>query len=139
MALGKSATTWAWLRAVAPISAGHRLEAHATLLLGFADPANAFDFWSPQKNRRRDQSPPIHMNNCHENQASYFLTAIFFAGETAFFATFFAGAFFGVAFFTGAAFLVAGFAADFFAAGISYPPFHSAVAEDKKLMSLQFA
>jgi hypothetical protein len=39
----------------------------------------------------------------------------------AFFATFFAGAFFGAAFFAGA-----------FFAGISYPPFHSAVAEDKK-------
>jgi hypothetical protein len=39
----------------------------------------------------------------------------------AFFATFFAGAFFGAAFFAGA-----------FLAGISYPPFHSAVAEDKK-------
>jgi hypothetical protein len=35
--------------------------------------------------------------------------------------------------------LAAGFAADFFAAGIRYPPFHSAVAEDKKLISLQFA
>jgi hypothetical protein len=40
----------------------------------------------------------------------------------AFFATFFAGAFFGAAaFFAGA-----------FFAGMSYPPFHSAVAEDKK-------
>ena len=92
-----------------------------------------------QKNRRRDQSPPIYTNNCREYQTSYFLTATFFAGETAFFATFFAGAFFGVAFFTGAAFLAAGFAVDFFAAGINYPPFHSAVAEDKKLISLQFA
>jgi hypothetical protein len=49
----------------------------------------------------------------------YFLAAGFLAG--AFFATFFAGAFFGAAFFAGA-----------FFAGISYPPFHSAVAEDKK-------
>ena len=48
----------------------------------------------------------------------YFL-AVFLAG--AFFATFFAGAFFGAAFFAGA-----------FFAGMSYPPFHSAVAEDKK-------
>jgi len=48
----------------------------------------------------------------------YFLAA-FLAG--AFFATFFAGAFFGAAFFAGA-----------FFAGMSYPPFHSAVAEDKK-------
>jgi len=39
----------------------------------------------------------------------------------AFFATFFAGAFLGAAFFAGA-----------FFAGMSYPPFHSAVAEDKK-------
>ena len=51
---------------------------------------------------------------------SYFLAAAFLAG--AFFATFFAGAFF-----AGAAFL-----AGAFLAGISYPPFHSAVAEDKK-------
>jgi hypothetical protein len=119
------------------IGAGNRLEAYATLL-ALANPLSEFDSDS-QKNRRRDQSPPIYTNNCREYLASYFLTAIFFAGETAFFATFFAGAFFGVAFFTGAAFLAAGFAADFFAAGIRYPPFHSAVAEDKKLMSLQFA
>jgi hypothetical protein len=38
-----------------------------------------------------------------------------------------------------AGFLAAGFAVAFFAAGISYPPFHSAVAEDKKIRSLQFA
>jgi hypothetical protein len=50
----------------------------------------------------------------------YFLTAAFLAG--AFFATFFTGAFFGVAAFFAGAFL----------AGMSYPPFHSAVAEDKK-------
>ena len=62
------------------------------------------------------ESPPIH-TRCKSN--SYFL-AVFFAG--AFFATFFAGAFF-----AGAAFL-----AGAFFAGISYPPFHSAVAEDKK-------
>jgi hypothetical protein len=114
------------------IGAGNRLEAYPTLL-ALANPLSEFDSDS-QKNRRRDQSPPIYTNNCREYLASYF-----FAGETAFFATFFAGAFFGVAFFTGAAFLAAGFAADFFAAGIRYPPFHSAVAEDKKLMSLQFA
>jgi hypothetical protein len=39
---------------------------------------------------------------------------------------------------SGAGFLAAGLAEAFFAAGISYPPFHSAVAEDKKL-SFQFA
>ena len=36
-------------------------------------------------------------------------------------------------------FLAAGLAEAFFAAGISYPPFHSAVAEDKKLISFLFA
>jgi hypothetical protein len=71
--------------------------------------------------------------------AFYFLTALFFTGEAAFFATFLAGAFLAGAFLAGAGFLAAGFAAAFFAAGISYPPFHSAVAEDKKLMSFQFA
>jgi hypothetical protein len=71
--------------------------------------------------------------------AFYFLTALFFTGEAAFFATFLAGAFLAGAFLAGAGFLAAGFAAAFFAAGISYPPLHSAVAEDKKLMSFQFA
>ena len=104
------------------------------MLLGLGDPASAFP-----KKIGGEINLLLFINNCREYLASYFLTAIFFTGETAFFATFFAGAFFGVAFFTGAAFLAAGFAADFFAAGISYPPFHSAVAEDKKLMSLQFA
>jgi hypothetical protein len=61
--------------------------------------------------------------------AFYFLTALFFTGEAAFFATFLAGAFLAGAFIAGAGFL---------AAGISYPPFHSAVAEDKKL-SFQIA
>jgi hypothetical protein len=42
------------------------------------------------------------------------------------------------AFILGAGFLAAGLAEIFFAAGISYPPFHSAVAEDKKLISFQF-
>jgi hypothetical protein len=71
--------------------------------------------------------------------AFYFLTALFFTGVAAFFATFLAGAFLAGAFLAGAGFLAAGFAAAFFAAGISYPPFHSAVAEDKKSMSFQFA
>src|SRR4051794_34757303 len=57
-----------------------------------------------------------------------FLAAGFFLAG-AFFATFFAGAFltvaFLVAFFTGA-----------FLAGISYPPFHSAVAEDKTQITI---
>jgi len=66
--------------------------------------------------------------------AFYFLTALFFTGEAAFFATFLAGAFLAGAFIAGAGFLAAGLAEAFFAAGISYPPFHSAVAEDKKLM-----
>ena len=75
--------------------------------------------------------------------AFYFLTALFFTGEAAFFATFLAGAFLAGAFLAGAfiagaGFLAAGLAEAFFAAGISYPPFHSAVAEDKKL-SFQFA
>ena len=43
----------------------------------------------------------------------------------AFFATFFAGAFLGAAFFAGA-----------FFAGMSYPPFHSAVAEDKTQITI---
>jgi hypothetical protein len=64
--------------------------------------------------------------------AFYFLTALFFTGEAAFFATFLAGAFLAGAFIAGAGFLAAGLAEAFFAAGISYPPFHSAVAEDKK-------
>ena len=71
--------------------------------------------------------------------AFYFLTALFFTGVAAFFATFLAGAFLAGAFLAGAGFLAAGLAAAFFAAGISYPPFHSAVAEDKKLMSFLFA
>jgi hypothetical protein len=71
--------------------------------------------------------------------AFYFLTAFFFTGEAAFFATFLAGAFLAGAFIAGAGFLAAGLAEAFFAAGISYPPFHSAVAEDNKLMTLQFA
>jgi hypothetical protein len=75
------------------------------------------------------------LNNC----AFYFLAALFFTGEAAFLATFLAGAFLAGAFLAGAGFLAAGFAAAFFAAGISYPPFHSAVAEDKKLISFQFA
>jgi hypothetical protein len=71
--------------------------------------------------------------------AAGFLGAVFFAVDFfagAFFATFFAGAFFAAGFLA-AAFLAAGFAVDFFA-GISYPPFHSAVAEDKETES-QFA
>jgi hypothetical protein len=74
-------------------------------------------------------------------QGLYFLAAGFFAGEAAFLATFLAGAFLAAGFFAAAAagFLAAGFAVAFFAAGISYPPFHSAVAEDKKIRSLQFA
>src|SRR5271165_4600020 len=71
--------------------------------------------------------------------AFYFLTALFFTGEAAFFATFLAGAFLAGAFTVGAGFLAAGLAEAFFAAGISYPPFHSAVAEDKKLISFQCA
>jgi len=69
----------------------------------------------------------------------YFLAALFFTGEAAFLATFLAGAFLAGAFITGAGFLAAGLAEAFFAAGISYPPFHSAVAEDKKLVSFRFA
>jgi hypothetical protein len=57
-----------------------------------------------------------------------FLAAGFFLAG-AFFATFFAGAFFTVAF------LVAFFAGAFLA-GISYPPFHSAVAEDKTQITI---
>ncbi|HEV3209066.1 MAG TPA: hypothetical protein VGY91_02285 [Chthoniobacterales bacterium] len=73
-------------------------------------------------------------------QGLYFLAAGFFAGEVAFLATFLAGgAFLAAGFLAGAGFLAAGFAVAFFAAGISYPPFHSAVAEDKKIRSLQFA
>src|SRR5260370_36626000 len=71
--------------------------------------------------------------------AFYFLTALFFTGEAAFFATFLAGAFLAGAFIAGAGFLAAGFAEAFFAAGISYPPIHSAVAEASKLISFQFA
>ena len=70
-------------------------------------------------------------------QGLYFLTG-FFAGEAAFFATFLAGAFLAAGFLAAMGFLAAGFAVAFFAAGISYPPFHSAVAEDKKLISFQF-
>jgi hypothetical protein len=66
----------------------------------------------------------------------YFLTVLFGAG-VAFLATFLAGAFFAGAFL--AAGFFAGFAAAFFAAGISYPPFHSAVAEDNKSISFQLA
>jgi hypothetical protein len=66
-------------------------------------------------------------------QGLYFLA-------TGFFATFLAGgAFLAADFLAGAGFLATGFAVAFFAAGISYPPFHSAVAEDKKIRSLQFA
>ena len=72
-------------------------------------------------------------------QGLYFLAAGFFAGEAAFFATFLAGAFLAAGFLAAVGFLAAGFAVAFFAAGISYPPFHSAVAEDKKIRSLQFA
>jgi len=68
----------------------------------------------------------------------YFLATLFFAGVAAFFATFFAGAFL-AGFVLAAGFLAAGLGAAFFAAGISYPPFHSAVAEDKKSISFQFA
>jgi hypothetical protein len=55
---------------------------------------------------------------------TFLAAGFFFAG--AFFATFFAGAFFTVAFFFAGAFL----------AGISYPPFHSAVAEDKTQITI---
>jgi hypothetical protein len=81
----------------------------------------------------------FHKTTDSNYSAFYFLAALFFAGEAAFFATFLAGAFFAGAFFAAAGFLAAGLAEAFFAAGISYPPFHSAVAEDKKLMSFQFA
>jgi hypothetical protein len=53
----------------------------------------------------------------------YFLTALFFTGEAAFFATFLTGAFLAGAFMAGAGFLAAGLAEAFFAAGINYPPF----------------
>ena len=53
-------------------------------------------------------------------------------------AAFLAGAFLAGAFIAGAGFLAAGLAEAFFAVGISYPPFHSAVAEDKKFISFQF-
>jgi hypothetical protein len=70
--------------------------------------------------------------------ATGFLAATFLTG--AFLATFLTGAFFAVVvFLAGAGFFAAGLAVAFFAAGISYPPFHSAVAEDKKLLSFQFA
>jgi hypothetical protein len=59
---------------------------------------------------------------------TFLAAGFFFAG--AFFATFFAGAFF-----TGA-FLVVAFFAGAFLAGISYPPFHSAVAEDKTQITI---
>jgi hypothetical protein len=81
----------------------------------------------------------FQQNDCLNYLTFYFLTALFFTGEAAFFATFLAGAFLAGAFLAGAGFLAAGLAEAFFAAGISYPPFHSAVAEDKKLMSFQFA
>jgi hypothetical protein len=55
---------------------------------------------------------------------TFLAAGFFFAG--AFLATFFAGAFFTVAFFFAGAFL----------AGISYPPFHSAVAEDKTQITI---
>jgi hypothetical protein len=58
---------------------------------------------------------------------TFLAAGFFFAG--AFFATFFAGAFLTVAF------LVAFFAGAFLA-GISYPPFHSAVAEDKTQITI---
>jgi hypothetical protein len=67
----------------------------------------------------------------------YFLTVLLGAGVVAFLATFLAGAFLAGAF-LGAGFLAAGLPAAFLA-GISYPPFHSAVAEDKKSISFQFA
>lgn len=67
------------------------------------------------------------------------LATAFLAGEAVFFATFLAGALFAVILLAVAVFLAAGFAIVFFGAGISYPPFHSAVAEDKKLISFQFA
>jgi hypothetical protein len=92
-----------------------------------------------KQNRRRDQSPPIPETTDLNYLAFYFLTALFFTGEAAFFATFLAGAFLAGVFIAGAGFLAAGLAEAFFAAGISYPPFHSAVAEDKKLLSFQFA
>jgi hypothetical protein len=81
----------------------------------------------------------FHQTTGLNYSAFYFLTAFFFTGEAAFFATFLAGAFLAGAFIAGAGFLAAGLAEAFFAAGISYPPFHSAVAEDNKLMTLQFA
>ena len=64
-------------------------------------------------------SPPFQ----YRILANYFFLAAFFAGAFFLAAAFFAGAFFFAPFF----------------AGISYPPFHSAVAEDKKNESLQFA
>jgi hypothetical protein len=64
-------------------------------------------------------SPPFY----YRILANYFFLAAFFAGAFFLAAAFFAGAFFFAPFF----------------AGISYPPFHSAVAEDKKNESLQFA
>ncbi|MBV9391563.1 MAG: hypothetical protein JOY96_06690 [Verrucomicrobia bacterium] len=66
--------------------------------------------------------------------AAGFLAADDAAGEAGFFATFLAGAFFSVVFLDVVVFLAgaAGLAgAGFFAAGIHYPPLHSAVAEDK--------
>ena len=78
--------------------------------------AGFFESFLRKQNRRRFL---ISSYSHYILEYSYFL-AVFLAG--AFFATFFAGAFF-----TGAAF----FAGAFFA-GMRYPPFHSAVAEDKK-------
>jgi len=94
-----------------------------------------------QKNRRRSliSSYSLQTTAIPNQQGLYFLAAGFFAGEAAFFATFLAGGAFLAAGFLAAGFLAAGFAVAFFAAGISYPPFHSAVAEDKKIRSLQFA
>jgi hypothetical protein len=67
-----------------------------------------------------------------------FFTATFLAGAFLAGAVFFAGAGLAVAL-AGAGFFAAGLPVGFFAAGIGYPPFHSAVAEDKKLISIQFA
>src|SRR5260221_12512880 len=58
---------------------------------------------------------------------TFLAAGFFFAG--AFFATFFAGAFLTIAF-------LEAFFAGAFLAGISYPPFHSAFAEDKKKITM---
>jgi hypothetical protein len=84
-----------------------------------------------------EQPPPIPEDDRSEVLKFYFLTVLLGAGVVAFLATFLAGAFLAGAF-LGAGFLAAGLPAAFLA-GISYPPFHSAVAEDKKSMSFQFA